>query len=310
MYWFRPKMTDFPYSIRGYQQADFDALVRLYQQAESCEPAGRPSTTEAIQEKLVRPGYEISLNLRVAVADGELIGFLDMVPELGISRVIVDCWLKPEHRRKGLGTRLLRVAIDRARELGARFVHVSTRENDEVARTALLHLGFEYIRRFLELRVNMSMVDWRAAEEAAAHYPVFRPGQEELLTRVQNRSFAEHWGYNPNTVEMARYRLTLGRRSPEDVFLAYDGDKVIGFCWTETTEPGKGRIYMIGTDPDYRGRGIGRGLLLAGLLHLKNKVARNVWLTVDSTNKPACSLYESIGFEMETAYSWYQKTVD
>ena len=72
----------------------------------------------------------------------------------------------------------------------------------------------------------------------------------------------------------------------------------------------KGRIFMIGTDPDYRGRGVGRRVLLAGLAHLKNRGMQVTELTVDSENEAARVLYQSVGFEVRTSSLWYEKAID
>ena len=147
------------------------------------------------------------------------------------------------------------------------------------------------------------------ADRAAREFSFLRPGEEEKLAQFQNRSFAGSWGYNPNTPEMIKYRLSLGHRSPRDVVMAYEGDMLNGYCWTEVVREGEGRIYMIGTDPDYRGQGLGRKLLLAGLSRLKSKGVKIVWLVVDSANETACALYNSVGFRRHTSYLWYEKAV-
>ena len=64
---------------------------------------------------------------------------------------------------------------------------------------------------------------------------------------------------------------------------------------------------MLGVDPDYRGRGIGRSVLRAGLDYLKSKGRRGVWLTADSENKVAGALYHSLGFEVQSSRLWYEK---
>ena len=66
---------------------------------------------------------------------------------------------------------------------------------------------------------------------------------------------------------------------------------------------------MLGVYPDYRGKGIGRRLLLAGLAYLRSKGVKVAVLTVDSENRPACALYHSIGFEVKTSSLWYEKSV-
>jgi mycothiol synthase len=67
---------------------------------------------------------------------------------------------------------------------------------------------------------------------------------------------------------------------------------------------------MLGVDPDYRGRGIGRMALRAGLSYLKEKGVAVVELTVDSENPAAYSLYESSGFRVLTRSLYYEKPVD
>jgi mycothiol synthase len=118
-------------------------------------------------------------------------------------------------------------------------------------------------------------------------------------------------------VEELTYRTNLSSFSPEDVVLICDGDKIIGYCWTGITDDGeaasgerKGRIFMLGADPDYRGKGVGKRVLLAGLTHLKSKGLRVAELTVDSENKAACALYGSLGFEVRTSSLWYEKLIN
>lgn len=303
-------MTKSPYNIRNYRPADFNFFVLLYQEAEQQEPIGRPGTPQAIMEKLCHPDLSPERDLLVVEKTGEIIGFMDVIPELGIKRVIVDGWLRPEHRRKGLGKKLFNLAMKHARKLGARFLHVVVREDNANAGTVLSKLGFEYVRRFLELRLDLDEADRQELDRALCECRHLREGEEEVLTQIQNLSFAGHWGYNPNTVEAVAYHISLSHRSLKDIVLACEEDNVIGYCWTEIASRGQGRIFMIGSDPDYRGKGLGRKLLLAGLANLKNKGAGEVWLTVDSENKAACSLYKSIGFELQTSYLWYEKSVN
>ena len=137
-----------------------------------------------------------------------------------------------------------------------------------------------------------------------------RRGEENKLTQIQNLSFAEHWGYNPNTVATIAHRINLSQCSPEDIFLAYEGDEVTGFCWTETISQQEGRISMLGVAPDCRSKGTGRRLLLAGLSHLKSKGLKVAVLTVDSENKEACALYRSAGFKLRASSLWYEKAVN
>ena len=310
-------MSNSPYTIRNYQSADFDKLVQLNIEAEKLEPSGRRISPQGIAETLGRPDYSPEQNLFVVEIAGDIVGYMDVTPELTIGRAILDCWVHPEHRRKGLGTKLLSYAISRAKELGAKNVHVNILEDNVVAKSVLSRLGFECVRRFLELRLDMTKVRWQDIDQAALGFRHLQYGEEDKLTQIQNRSFAGSWGYNPNTVEQVTYHTSLSDRSPEDIVLIYDGDKVTGYCWTGIIYEAeaaigkrRGRIFMLGVDPDYQGRGVGRRALLAGLARLKSKGVQVTELTVDSENEVACALYRSVGFEVRTGSLWYEKAIN
>jgi len=53
---------------------------------------------------------------------------------------------------------------------------------------------------------------------------------------------------------------------------------------------------VIGVDPDFGKRGIGRSLAIAGINHLIEKHLRQVMLYVDSDNEKALALYNELGF--------------
>ena len=67
---------------------------------------------------------------------------------------------------------------------------------------------------------------------------------------------------------------------------------------------------MIGTDPDFQGKGIGRKSLLAGLLYLESKNINTSILTVDSDNEVALRLYKSVGFEHRKTAMSFEKVID
>ncbi len=174
-------------------------------------------------------------------------------------------------------------------------------------------MGFSLVRCFLELRLDLSKVPLSNISQIALQCRHLKRGEEDKLTQIQNRSFADTWGYNPNTAEEIIYRTSLPNCSLEDIILVWEEDKPIGYCWTRTAKDiseRKGRIYMLGMDPDYRSKGIGKQVLLAGLAYLKGKGLRVVELTVDSKNKAACALYRSVGFEIWTSSLWYERALD
>jgi len=303
------------YTIRNYRPADFDDYVKLYIEAAKLTPEGRDCSPQAISESLNRPRYSPEKDLFVAEMAGRVAGFMNIIPELATGRVILDCLVHPEHRRKHLATELLGQAIRRARELKARVARVNVGQDNTVATKVLPRLGFRIARRFLELRLILAETPLPETTQPAYPLRHLQAGEEEQLTQLQNRCFGSAWEYNPNTTEDIVYQLNFSYHSPEDIILTCEKDRLISYCWTEidpeaTETEKKGRINMFGVDPDYHSRGIGKKALLAGLSYLKSKGMRIVELNVDSENEVAYALYRSVGFKPWATSLWYEKTID
>jgi len=265
---------------------------------------------------LSRPDYQVSENLFFAEANGVIIGYINVLPELGIGRVVLDYGVSPSYRLEAVLRELLKRALKRARELGAKFAHVSIPSTEAAQAEALSNLGFKAVRRFYELRLDVSQVNLEAADRPDPAHRHLEAGEEELLVHIQNRCFTGIWGFNPNTVAYIAWELKAKSNCPEDVILAINKGEVIGYCWTEeecgqdlTTGKRKGRIYMLGVGTDYRGKDLGKKLLWAGLLHLKSKGREIIDITVDSQNIVAVTLYRSLGFQLHGETVWYEKVV-
>ncbi len=304
------------YTIRNYRPADFDKYVQLNGEAEKLEPTGRCASPQFFRESLYRPSHSPEQDLFLVEKTGNIVGYMDVTLELITRRVILDCFIHPDHRRRGLALKLLGYAMYRAKELEAKVAHVNIPRDNAVAKIVLRKLGFKFVHRFLQLSLDLTKVRWQDIDEAALQCRHLQRGEEDKLTEIQNRSFAGTWGYNPNTVEEISYQINSMNCSPEEVVLTCDGDKIIGYCWTRitcevkaATGERKGQIRMLGVDPDYRDRRIGKGVLLAGLSYCRSKGLQVAELTVDSRNKEARALYRSVGFKVRTSSLWYEKVI-
>ena len=309
-------MSDPVYIVRNYRPEDFDRLVQLAVQVEKIEQLCCGTSPQDLVEGLGRPNHFPEDNLFVAEIAGDIVGYLDVMPELNIGRAVLSYLVHPGHRRRDFAKRLVERGLHRAGELGVRIAHVNIPQDKAMAKRLFSKMGFRFVRRFLELRLDLSKARLRKINQVASPCRYLRAGEEGKLMAIQNRSFTNTWGYSPNTIEDIIYLTSLPNRSLEDIVLAWDADRPIGYCWTKI-DPGEdkavggdnGRIYMLGVDPDYRGKEEGRQVLVAGLSYLKSKGIRIVELTVDSENKAACALYRSAGFEVWTSSLWYEKVL-
>ena len=86
---------------------------------------------------------------------------------------------------------------------------------------------------------------------------------------------------------------------PEGLRICELEGRVAGFCWTKlfTWEtPVLGEIHVICVHPDFAGRHLGRGLVLAGLEHLHATGATVGMLFVEADNDAALELYRKLDF--------------
>ena len=78
-------------------------------------------------------------------------------------------------------------------------------------------------------------------------------------------------------------------------YVALDGDRVVGYIGSQTI-CGETDVMNIAVHPDYRRRGIGQILIEELVREVKNLGSISLTLEVRSSNAPAVSLYEKLGF--------------
>lgn len=309
-------MTGGSYIIRNYSSEDFDKYLQLRVESERLDPSGRFISARALADNLGRPNFAPQKDLFVTEFNARLVGYLGVTLEPGIQRALLEGLVHPGHRRKGIATKLFSASMQRVKASGVKAAQISVLENNLAAKNLLTKLEFQFIRIFYEMKLDIHNTRLPEANLNIITSRRLKQEEENLLTKIQNRCFADTWGFNPNTTQEIAYRLNMQGRSPDDVILTFLEDQPTGYCWTLITaeensrrEKKKGLIHMLGVDPDYRNQEIGKAILLNGLEYLKGKGVDIVELTVDSENPAACSLYESVGFEVYAKTEWYEKVV-
>lgn len=305
------------YIIRNYRHEDFDQLVDLGAEVQKRGHLFCCASLQDLIESLAQPKHCPEDNLFVTEKAGKMVGYVDVIPELNIGRAVISGMVHPEHRKKQLAKMLIERAVRRTFELKARRAQVNIPGDNASAEKLFVEMGFEFVRRYLELRFDLSETQLPSVNQIASRCRHLKRGEEGKLAELQNRSFGDTWGFNPNTTEDITYRTRLHNCSPEDVILACKGEKPIGYCWTRIylgesgipTGAMRGRISMLGVDPEHRGKGIGKAVLGAGLSYLKRRGAGIIELTVDSENKAACALYSSAAFRVHAQSLWFERAL-
>jgi mycothiol synthase len=307
-------MNKYDFKIRNYRPSDFDDYMRLHIEASSLDQSGRRISKKRLTEELEHPSFFPEKNLFVAEHGGNIIGYAAVFLESVIKRALLDCLIHPMHRKKGIAAELFHHSIRHAKLAGSRVVQICVKETNLAAKHMASRLGLEFIRYFVELRLDLN--DAQLPDVKPGEYIIRALGHGEVdkLTEVQNKAFADSWGFNPNTRDEIVYRINSSGCSPENILMAFLGDRPVGYCWTrknveDNPAPGefKGNIHMLGVDPDFRRKGIGRNVLLAGLSYLSSNGVTVVELTADGEDLKALALYGSVGFEVYSRSEWYEK---
>jgi mycothiol synthase len=213
----------------------------------------------------------------------------------------VEVVVHPDRRSEAdhVGHDLLAAAIDEIAGQGGGHVHLWVPKPSPVSDSISKSCGLERGRDLYQMRCALPVPGPRPSLSTRP----FVPGADEpAWLEVNNRAFASHPEQGGWDLETVREREREPWFDPAG-FLLYENDgRLLGSCWTkihEDTDPPLGEIYVISVDPDAQGQGLGKGLVLAGLDYLAQVGLRVGMLYVDSDNKPAVSLYESLGFVVD-----------
>jgi mycothiol synthase len=299
-------------TIRKYRPSDLASFQGLYLKSLGTNPSLRRKHLKTLERHMSKPGHSPEEDLLLAFWGDKPAGFLDCIPEDIIGRVILLGFVLPDFRRRGIAGALIDRAEELARLSGRKLFHICLNEREKGGAAFLETKSFSRARTFLDLVLDLQRLPEKALGESVLELKALRRGGESLLAEVQNRIFEDTWGYCPNTAEDIRFYLLWTGSRIDDVLVHMIGNDVAGYVWTHpvhTEAEGRVRIHMLGVQPRFRGRGLGKALLTSILRQLKGKGLYEVELTVDSENAAALHLYDSLGFRLRNRLVWFEKKI-
>ncbi len=132
-------------TIREISERDIARVLALYAQAPpgSALP-GSPPDDESQRGLWLRDMLHRGFNF-VAEEEGQLVAHLSLIRVGDTAQV--SAFVHPDSRRRGIGSTLLRVAIDQARDMGLRHIWVAIPSGDRPLQDLLLQFGFSISAR-------------------------------------------------------------------------------------------------------------------------------------------------------------------
>jgi mycothiol synthase len=233
----------------------------------------------------------------VAVADGSIVGAAGLS-----SGEYIDLDVRPDMRRRGIGTALLREVEDEAGHVLIRAVACAL---DPAGAAFLVANGFEkawdYWLMGIDLRDELPPPRW--PEDVIVR--TFRAEDAVEVKELLDIAYAAEPDFRERSFDDWR-QFMLGDPSfdPGCWFLAEaDGELVAAALnWKE------GYVKDIVVHPEHRRRGLGEALMRHTFREFRRRGAARVTLKTDSTNPTeAWRLYERLGMGYERTYEVFEK---
>ena len=261
--------------------------------------------TAPVGDQVLRElAHDRTHHLVAADAAGKLTGYLNLTPEMA------ELVVAPDARRRGVGTALIRAALDRTAGRSRFWAHGTLAAAEATAAA----LGLSPVRQLLQMRRSLQDVPDAAIPDGVRIRTYAGPADDAEILRVNNAAFSWHPEQGGWTDSEIAERREESWFEPDGLFLAFDdtGERLLGFHWTKVhaDKPGVGEVYVVGVDPAAQGGGLGRTLTVVGMASLAQRLAGaaepTVMLYTESDNTAAVRTYERLGFTVystDTAYA-------
>ncbi len=283
-----------------------DAVLALAARAEQADGVA-PMSEQSLLAARGRSGRPVEHVL--AYAGEDLAGYLQV--DDGQDILSAELVVAPDCRRHGVGTELLhRVPA------GAR---VWAHGDQAAAEGFTSARGMRVVRELFVLGRRFdkaSPLPDIVLPDGLVARP-FRPGMDEdEWLRVNAAAFAHHAEQGRMMRADLDARMAEAWFDPNGLILvvpADDPDTVAAFHWTKRRSTSEGEVYVVGVDPAYQGRGLGKPVTLLGLHHLRDLGVDDVILYVDGDNPAALKVYRGLGFttrSVDRMYALHSPDVD
>lgn len=279
--------------------SDVPAVVRLLRAVELVDWDGEETSEEDVRAQLDWAGHEPTRDRWVVEASNEpgaLIGY-------GLVWAKTPRWADvfaathPSYRRRGIGSRLLALSLERARSLGVERIGVWANTLNAPATAFLYTHHFQAVSSYWDLLApaDMPFVEPRWPDGYTAR-PYDEVANPRLLVQVLNESYEDLWGHGLSTEETIE--TWLSTVSPGNVILVFGPDGaaagVCRFHKVQGEEPA-GYIDAPGVVPRHRGADLYLPLFLTAMQRLWSDTRFPVRLESWGDDPRVIEQYRSLG---------------
>ncbi|MFE1440472.1 GNAT family N-acetyltransferase [Streptomyces sp. NPDC058739] len=303
-----------PATLRPATLADAPAITDLLNAVDLIEIGRAETDLHTVEADLKHPESDLERDSWLAFEDERLVAYGLLWDESGGERVDIDHYVLPEHQQAGFDVlaAMEARALDKARDNGARraVVHLHLNVRPTTDQERLRDRGWQAVRRYhvLHRPLDTAADQPPALPEGVRIRPCATEADRELVHRLYQESFAEHFDFQPRAY--ASWLSDVGADTVDWslVWIATTdelGDA--GFLLARNDREAMGWIRSVGVLADARGKGLG-GLLLRHAFAAFAALGRDtVGLGVDTSNATgAPELYRRHGMTVHYAVDTWE----
>jgi mycothiol synthase len=240
----------------------------------------------------------------IAEVDGRVGGFASFENRRG--RLQADGYVHPELRGRGIGSAILDVTEERAREEAvpgdgpARLQNATLNADDATVRFYEAR-GYRRVRHFWRMVVDLESAPVATVPAGIDLRPYRHQDDGPAVHATLEEAFLDHWENRPRPYEDWAKRQFGGEHfDPTLWWVAMDGDEPAGAIVCEWKRHGDwGWVGILGVRRRWRRRGIAEALLHTAFAEFFRRGERRVALAVDAQNPTgATRLYERSGMRV------------
>ena len=294
-------------SVRPATEVDLDALAAFLAHDEEVL-LGRPAHIEAADLRAWFSRCDLAHDTWLYEEDGRIVaaGWAERLPgDAGLAAGIVG--------RNALGCGLGGELVDRAearlRQQGCARIQQVALAADPDAPVLFAARGYREVRRFWDMTIELDGPPPASALPAGLRVETFAEADARAFHAALEEAFEDHWEHHARPFEdwwdekrgAPDYEPTLW-------FVIRDGDELAAVVRNDPNRSGGGWIGALGVRRPWRGRGLGKALLLHSFGEFHRRGVARIGLGVDAANPTgATQLYETVGMHVDLEQVVYEK---
>ena len=206
------------------------------------------------------------------------------------------------------GNELVERCESRGRGHGAARMHQFALGVDTYARELLASLGYEDVRHFYDMAIDLTERPELAAD---VEIETVRAEEAEAFFDALDASFQDHWEHHSQPFAEWYERHSSGPNFDLSLWLLIRSEgEIAAVARNEANRNGGGYVASLGVRREFRGRGYAKVLLYRTFAEFWDRGMPRVTLGVDATNPTgATHLYERVGMHVEAENVVYEKAL-